>query len=96
MTRELVIDAVRVRWQVEEFHRSFKQMTGAEKCQCRKASAQRNHLTCAICRGYRWLSMHGAWGRQYTKLIDSNRLPTYVTYSKIQSSKPSPSKLRKP
>ena len=42
----MVIDAVQVRWQVEEFHRSFKQMTGAEKCQCRKATAQRNHLTC--------------------------------------------------
>ena len=46
MTREMVIDTVQVRWQVEEFHRSFKQLTGAEKCQCRRATAQRNHLTC--------------------------------------------------
>ena len=46
LTREMVIDAVQVRWQVEEFHRSFKQLTGSEKCQCRKANAQRNHLTC--------------------------------------------------
>jgi hypothetical protein len=45
LTREMVLDAVQVRWQVEEFHRSFKQLTGSEKCQCRKAQAQRNHLT---------------------------------------------------
>ena len=41
----MVIDAVQVRWQVEEFHRSFKQLTGSEKCQCRKAQSQRNYLT---------------------------------------------------
>ncbi|WP_216726319.1 transposase [Hymenobacter siberiensis] len=28
LTREMVIEAVQVRWQVEEFHRSFKQLTG--------------------------------------------------------------------
>jgi len=35
-----------VRWQVEEFHRELKQLTGSEKCQCRKARSQRNHLAC--------------------------------------------------
>ena len=54
MTREMVIDAVQVRWQVEEFHRSFKQLTGAEKCQCRKANAQRNHLACCY---LAWVSL---------------------------------------
>ena len=54
LTREMVIDAVRVRWQVEEFHRSFKQLTGAEKCQCRQASAQRNHLQCCY---LAWVSL---------------------------------------
>lgn len=34
------------RWQVETFHRSFKQLTGSERCQCRKARSQRNHLAC--------------------------------------------------
>ncbi|AWM33982.1 transposase [Hymenobacter nivis] len=54
LPREMVIEAVEVRWQVEEFHRSFKQLTGAEKCQCRNANAQRNHLTCC----YRaWVSL---------------------------------------
>lgn len=32
------------RWQVEDFHKGFKQLTGSEKCQCRKAHSQRNHL----------------------------------------------------
>ncbi len=30
--------------QIEDFHRGFKQLTGSEKCQCRKARSQRNHL----------------------------------------------------
>jgi hypothetical protein len=34
------------RWQIEDFHRSFKQLTGSEKCQCRKARSQCNHLAC--------------------------------------------------
>ena len=54
MTHEMVIDTVRVRWQIEEFHRSFKQLTGSEKCQCRKAKAQRNHLTCCY---LAWVSL---------------------------------------
>jgi hypothetical protein len=29
-----------VRWQVEEFHRAYKQLTGSEKCQCRAARSQ--------------------------------------------------------
>ena len=28
LTREMVIAAVQVRWQVEEFHRNFKQLIG--------------------------------------------------------------------
>ncbi len=45
-TRLRVIESLQVRWQVEEFHREFKQLTGSEKCQCRKARSQRNHLAC--------------------------------------------------
>ncbi|MBU6120013.1 transposase [Hymenobacter sp. PAMC29290] len=54
LTREMVIEAVQVRWQVEEFHRSFKQLTGSEKCQCRKEMAQRNHLACCY---LAWVSL---------------------------------------
>jgi len=34
------------RWHIEQFHREAKQLTGTERCQCRKARAQRNHLAC--------------------------------------------------
>jgi hypothetical protein len=49
-----VADGNAQRWSVEQFHRELKQLTGSEKCQCRKARSQRNHL------GYcylAWLSL---------------------------------------
>jgi hypothetical protein len=33
----------KVRWAIERLHRELKQLTGTEKCQCRKQRAQRNH-----------------------------------------------------
>ena len=36
------------RWKVEQFHREDKQVSGIERCQCRKARMQRNHIGCAI------------------------------------------------
>jgi len=36
------------RWKIEQFHRELKQITGVEKCQCRKARIQRNHIACAV------------------------------------------------
>jgi hypothetical protein len=35
------------RWKIEQFHREAKQLTGVEKCQCRTARIQRNHIACA-------------------------------------------------
>ena len=35
-------------WKIEQFHREAKQVTGVEKCQCRKQRAQRNHIGCSI------------------------------------------------
>lgn len=43
-----------VRWHIEELHREIKQLTGIEKCQCRSARAQRNHIACAY---HAWLSL---------------------------------------
>ena len=43
-----------VRWQVEQFHRELKQLTGSEACQCRKARSQRNHIACCY---HAWLSL---------------------------------------
>lgn len=40
--------ACRMRWKIEQFHRELKQLTGVEKCQCRKARIQRNHIACAV------------------------------------------------
>lgn len=37
-----------MRWFVEQFHREVKQLTGIERCQCRKQRIQRNHIACAI------------------------------------------------
>lgn len=37
-----------LRWKIEQFHREIKQLTGIEKCQCRKAIIQRNHIACAV------------------------------------------------
>ncbi len=36
------------RWKIEQFHRELKQLTGLEKCQCRKGRIQRNHIACAM------------------------------------------------
>jgi hypothetical protein len=43
-----------LRWHVEQFHREVKQLTGTERCQCRKARSQRNHLACCY---FAWLAI---------------------------------------
>jgi len=37
-----------VRWKIEQYHREVKQTLGIEKCQCRSARAQKNHIGCAV------------------------------------------------
>jgi hypothetical protein len=54
LTAQVAQDANDVRWQVEELHRGIKQLTGSEKCQCRKARSQRNHVACCY---QAWLSL---------------------------------------
>ncbi len=54
LTAQVAQEASDVRWQVEELHRGLKQLTGTEKCQCRKARSQRNHLACCY---HAWLSL---------------------------------------
>lgn len=36
------------RWKIEQLHREGKQLTGLERCQCRTARIQRNHIACAL------------------------------------------------
>ncbi len=54
VTAQVAKDSSDVRWQVEELHRGLKQLTGSEKCQCRAARAQRNHLACSY---HAWISL---------------------------------------
>ncbi len=37
-----------IRWKIEQLHREVKQVTGLERCQCRTARIQRNHIACAM------------------------------------------------
>jgi hypothetical protein len=37
-----------IRWLIEQFHREIKQLTGVERCQCRKQRIQRNHIACSV------------------------------------------------
>jgi hypothetical protein len=53
-TPRAVQEANAVRWQIEQLHRELKQLTGTEKCECRKARSQRNHLACCY---HAWLSL---------------------------------------
>ena len=41
-------EACGFRWRIEQLHREGKQLTGLERCQCRKARIQRNHIACAL------------------------------------------------
>jgi hypothetical protein len=54
LTAQVAQNANDMRWQVEELHRSLKQLTGSAKCQCRQARSQRNHLACCY---HAWLSL---------------------------------------
>jgi hypothetical protein len=37
-----------IRWKIEQLQREAKQVTGLERCQCRVARIQRNHIACAL------------------------------------------------
>jgi hypothetical protein len=54
LTTQIVEATNHLRWKVEEFRREPKRLTGSEKCQCRKACSQRNHLGCCY---HVWLSL---------------------------------------
>lgn len=45
---EATQEACGFRWKIEQLHRKGKQLTGLERCQCRKARIQRNHIGCAL------------------------------------------------
>lgn len=84
-TRLRAIEAMQVRWQVEEFHRSFKQLTGSEKCQCRKAQSQRNHLACCYAA---WVAIK-VKARELKTTIYQVRNNLFAEYLKLQLRNPS-------
>jgi hypothetical protein len=54
MTAQVAQDANDGRWDVEEFHRGLKQLTGSEQGPCRAGRSQRNHIACCY---QAWLSL---------------------------------------
>lgn len=83
-TRLRAIQATQVRWQVEEFHRSFKQLTGSEKCQCRKERSQRNHLACCYAA---WVAIK-VKAHELKTTIYQVRNSLFVEYLKLQLQNP--------
>ena len=69
ITAQDVQDENAVRWQIEQLHRELKQLVGTEKCQCRKARSQRNHLgLCYLA----WLSLKVHARRLCVTLYDAH------------------------
>jgi hypothetical protein len=83
-TAHVAQDANDVRWEVEQFHRELKQLTGSEKCQCRKQRSQRNHL--ANCY-HAWLSMK-AKARELGKTIYQIKRDLFRDYLRAELQSP--------
>jgi hypothetical protein len=52
-----------IRWKIEQLHREVKQVTGLERCQCRKSRIQRNHMACAMLVWCRFKELASETGR---------------------------------
>ncbi len=56
------------RWKIEQLHREGKQLTGLERCQCRNARIQRNHIGCALLVWVRFKELAAQTGRTLYQL----------------------------
>jgi hypothetical protein len=56
------------RGKIEQLHREGKQVTGLERCQCRKARSQRNHIGCALLVWVRLKALAAQTGRTVYQL----------------------------
>ena len=61
-------EACGFRWKIEQLHREGKQLTGLERCQCRKARIQRNHVGCALLVWVRFKELAARTGRTMYQL----------------------------
>jgi DDE superfamily endonuclease len=75
VTNDLAQDSTRAtqeacgwRWKIEQVHREGKQLTGLERCQCRKARIQRNHIGCALLVWVRFKELAAQAGRTVYQL----------------------------
>jgi hypothetical protein len=55
-------------YNIEQLHREGKQVTGLERCQCRKARIQRNHIGCAFLVWVRLKALAAQTGRTVYQL----------------------------
>ena len=84
VTTQVAQEANDVRWQVEGFHRELKQLTGSEKCQCRTARSQRNHLACCY---HAWVSLK-VFARKWNKTLYQVRTDLFSEYLRAELRKP--------
>jgi hypothetical protein len=86
---QVVQNENKVRWFIEQLHRELKQLTGIERCQCRKQRAQRNHFACCY---HAWFSLkviakklgrtlyqvkHNLWSDYLRNELRNPRIPAY-------------------
>jgi len=69
-----------VRWQIEQLHRELKQLTGTEKCECRKARSQRNHIACCY---FAWLSLK-MQARRWSKTVYAAHRDLFSDYLRAE------------
>ena len=76
---QVVRDENKVRWAIEQLHRELKQLTGIEKCQCRKQRAQRNHFACCY---QAWFSLKALAKKMKTTLyqVKNNLWSEYLRH----------------
>ncbi len=79
LTTQVVEATNHLRWKVEEFHRKLKQLTGSEKCQCRKTRSQRNHLGCCY---HVWLSLK-VWALKTKTTLYQAQTSLFTEYLKV-------------
>ena len=86
---QVVQNENKVRWFIEQLHRELKQLTGIERCQCRKQRAQRHHFACCY---HAWFSLkvmakklgktryqakHNLWSDYLRNELRNPRIPAY-------------------
>lgn len=72
-------EACGFRWKIEQLHREGKQLTGLERCQCRTARIQRNHIGCAFLGWVRLKALAEQTGRTVYQL-KHGLLDDYLIY----------------